>query len=162
MKENRRESQKVSNYFRFFTANFAFLINITKEKPEQLTAPKTKVCHKYRKRLVMTPELWSPHGVFSPRRRSASLTFIWWQLRETAEKGGWNNSRKDGNESEVRWVVTGMISKGKKKTWKLATQMRSDRKKLFGTVNELSGKRSGTCTGMKSLNYGIMPPELLA
>lgn len=39
--------------------------------------------------------------------------------------------------------------------------MGSDRKKLFGTVNELSGKRIGTCIGVKPLNYGIMPPELL-
>lgn len=40
--------------------------------------------------------------------------------------------------------------------------MESDRKRLFGTANELGGKRSGTLTGVKPLNYGIVPPELLA
>lgn len=42
------------------------------------------------------------------------------------------------------------------------SQMGSDRKKLFGTANELSGKRSGILTGGKPLHYGIVPPELSA
>lgn len=38
--------------------------------------------------------------------------------------------------------------------------MGSDRKRLFGTVNELSGNRSGTGIGGKPLDDGPVPPEL--
>lgn len=68
----------------------------------------------------MSRKVEKVHTVFSPGRRAASLTFRRYQLREAAEKRGWKKSRKDDKKPEVRWVVTRMISKGKKENMEIS------------------------------------------
>lgn len=76
----RREPQKslnISGFYHFIItlqANFIILITVTEEKPEQLTTPEIEVCHR-KKDSHDSQAIGSPHRVFSPGRRSASLTF---------------------------------------------------------------------------------------
>lgn len=41
----------------FSKANAIILINVTKEKPEQLTTPETEIGHKHWKRMVMSDKV---------------------------------------------------------------------------------------------------------